>query len=127
MLPPGTVARFKWYCRPGDIKFSAAFYSGGPPPPALVAAAGVSQPEPGMRYCLPPSEVTELSALRSLQGTDVARLQAYPHSDKEPVVVTHVVPPQGGFFVLTWDNRAGWRQRELFHRCVRPISMLLRQ
>ena len=88
---------------------------------------GVSRPEP-VRYCRAPSdaltsaEAEVLGKLRSSSSNAitssyalVSELKDYPSCDKEPVVLTHTAPVDG-FYVLTFDNWAGWRGRDLFHR-----------
>lgn len=145
-LPGGVTARFKWYCKPGDIKFSIAFYpanSAAQPasqsvdgaaalgsgavdfssfvPAALRSGSGVVAPEPGVRWCLPPADgipAAEAAALAPLasKAVEVYALREHSASDTAPVVVTHSVPPGGGFYFITYSNSAGWRQRELHHR-----------
>jgi len=123
----GLSVRFKWYTKPGDIKFSVHFFP-GPCPAALqaVGKGGVTQPEPP-RFCHPPVEsvpAAEMAALAPLASAavEVAALSDHPTSDKQPVVVTHALPASGGFYIATYNNLSGWRQREVCHRCVRACA-----
>lgn len=121
-LPPGAALRLKWYARPGDMKCGVTFYpcDGGQPPAALTSGAGVTHPEPA-RWCLPqteapPAALTAALAPLAAAAVTVHALQAHPTCDKTPVVITHTAAAPG-FYLVTYDNTAGWRQRELFHRC----------
>jgi hypothetical protein len=110
----GTQMRFKWYCRPGDLKFSVTFYP-GVPSAGLVAGPGVTRPEPA-RYRRAPSDgAADAALLPSTGGVVVHKLTSYPDCDKAAVEVRHT-PAADGYYVATWDNRSGWRSRELFHR-----------
>jgi hypothetical protein len=122
-LPPGATVRIKWYARPGDMKCAVTFYpcADGQPPAGVISGAGVAHPEPA-RWCLPqteapPAALTAALAPLAAGAVTVHALQAHPGCDKAPVVVTHTASTPG-FYLVTYNNTAGWRQRELFHRCV---------
>ena len=126
VVPPsaltGRSVRFKWYTKPGDVKFSLHFYA-APCPEVLRSGGGVTQPE-APRFCHAPSEAVpaaHVAALAPLAAVcvEVAALADHPASDTKPVTVAHALPASGGFYVATYNNLAGWRQREVFHRCVR--------
>lgn len=106
--------RFKWYCRPGDLKFSVTFYPGAPSA-GLVAGPGVTRPEPA-RYRRAPSDgAADAALMPAAGGVVVHNLTLHPDCDKGAVEVRHT-PAADGYYVATWDNRSGWRSRELFHR-----------
>jgi hypothetical protein len=54
-------------------------------------------------------------AAASAGATEVYKLQDHPQSERTPVLASHTAP-QAGFYVATWDNRNGWRERHLYHR-----------
>ena len=119
VLPKGCTVRFKWYSKPGDVRFSVAFYPGAPPASLTSGGAGVTQPEP-VRFTRAPSDAADAAA--ALAAAPLAAVRAEVHaaqdhanSDKQPVIVQHLTPADG-FYVLTWDNTKAWFQREVYHR-----------
>ena len=88
-VPAGASVRFKWFCRPGDMRFCVRFHAG--------AGAGASSSSGGSG------------------GVEVYPTQTHPGSDKKAVIVS-VTAPADGVFVATFDNVQGWYSRELFHR-----------
>ena len=91
---------FRWFCRPSDIRMGISF---------LPASARV--PAPSLDS--PLGELPGLVALKPLQD--------HPGSDKF-VEDTHKAPADG-IFIASFDNRNGWRERQLFHRWDKMLEV----
>ena len=94
----GETVRCKWFCRPGDIRMSFSFVPGALPPPSASPFTATDVPLPQA-----PGEVT------------LKALQDHPGSDTKFVEDVHTAPVDG-YFVASFDNRNGWRERLLFWR-----------
>jgi hypothetical protein len=93
----GQAIRFKWLCRPGDMKMGVTFHPGGAAASAL------------------PDGVAALNPLTA-SSVVVYKLQDHPGSEKAFVTVPTFTAPADGVLVAVWSNAAGWRKRDLFHR-----------
>jgi hypothetical protein len=94
----GETVRSRWFCRPGDIRMSFSFVPGALPAPSAspFTATDVSLPQA-------PGEVA-LKALQDHPGSDVK------------FVEDSAAAPADGYFVISFDNRNGWRERNVWHR-----------
>ena len=101
----GKTFRFKWYAKPGDVKYSV-WFTPGPSPPAGIP---VHPSAAAIVDCPPPA----------LSGNVIVKAAQHANCDKG-FVEHEVVAPADGFFVLTWENNNAWagRSREVFARCV---------
>jgi hypothetical protein len=94
----GETVRFKWFCRPGDIRMSFSFVPGALPAPSASPFTATDVPLPQA-----PGEVT------------LKALQDHPGSDTK-FVEDVAAAPADGYFVASFDNRNGWRERVLVWR-----------
>ncbi len=105
----GQTVRFKWLCRPGDMRFGVTFHPhhGAERPPALPEGVAALKP-------LTPQGPAGGGAASS-PSVVVYKLQDHPGSEKAFVSVSHSAA-EDGTLVAVWSNEAGWRKRELFWR-----------
>ena len=97
----GDALRIKWLARPGDINYAVTFY-----PHPLTAHSDLS---------LPMSAKEHAAFVAHEDGTPIVPTTPLPACDKE-WTETRVTAPRDGHVLATWDNAAGWRQRELWYR-----------
>jgi hypothetical protein len=94
----GEAVRVKWICRPGDIRMSYSFVPGALPAPSASPFTATDVPLPQA-----PGEVV------------IKALQDHPGSDAKFVEDVSTAPADG-YFVVSFDNRNGWRERTIFYR-----------
>ena len=94
----GETVRSRWICRPGDVRMSFSFVPGALPAPSAspFTATDVTLPQA-------PGEVT------------LKALQDHPGSDSK-FVEDSAAAPADGYFVVSFDNRNGWRERAIYYR-----------